>query len=171
MPAPLAGEIARASHFPKVRILRKPAGQNVTNSTTFVSDTDLTFDLEAERTYLVDARLMVSGPTAADVKTQWVTTGGVSLFLGRHCIGPALTTAGNTDTSVRSSGAHLLSTVISYGTDGTTGSRIWESFILETTTIGTAGTCTLQWAQNTANATATQMTSSAYIVLTEVELI
>jgi hypothetical protein len=71
------------------------------------------------------------------------------------------------DTSVRAS-RHNLVTAVGYGLDGAATSAIHESFLVSTTT---AGTLTLQWAQVTANATATVLSTSSYMLVTEVEVV
>lgn len=171
MTAPLAGETVRTSHYPKVRVIKKAASETVTSSTTFQDDDDFSVTLEADRTYRIELRAAWTGATAGDVKTQWVVTGGVAQLTGRHCRGPALGTADSTSGSTRSSGGHGLTTSINYGTDGTNGSAVTEEFYVETTTAGTSGTLTLQWAQNGPSGTGTVMSSWSWLVITEVDLI
>lgn len=171
MAAPLAGERVTVANYPKVRVIKKAATETVTNSAAFQNDDDFSVTLDAGKTYKIDLHAVMTGPAAADVKLQWVVTGGVLALTNRHCIGP---TTGVTDalaTTMRSNGAPGFGTGVSYGTDGTNGSRIVESFLVETTTNNTAGTLTLQWAQNTANAVGSAMNVNSYMVITEVDLI
>lgn len=171
MVAPLAGERVRVGNYPKVRVIKKAASETVTNSNVFQNDDDFSVTLDAGKTYRIELCAVVTGPAAADVQFKWVTTGGAASLTNRHCIGPNAATTDVTATTVRSNGAPGLATAIVYGTDGTNGSRILETFLMETTTAGTSGTLTLQWAQNTANVTGTAMNVHSYLVVTEVDLI
>lgn len=171
MAAPLAGERVTVANYPKVRVVKKSASQTITNSTTFTSDSDFSVTLDAGKTYRVELYSVVTGPAAADVKFQWVATGGVLALTNRNCIGPNAATTDVNATTVRANGAPGFATAIVYGTDGTNGSRIVETFLAETTTNNTNGTLTLQWAQNTANVTGTAMNVNSYLVVTEVDLI
>lgn len=171
MTAPLAGERVTVADYPKVRVIKKAASETVTNSTTFQDDDDFSVTLDAGKTYRIELCAVVTGPAAADVKFQWTVTGGVLALTNRHCIGPATGVTDALSTSMRANGAPGLLTGVSYGTDGTNGSRIVETFLVETTTNNTSGTLTLQWAQNTANVTGTAMNVNSYLVVTEVDLI
>lgn len=170
-PVPLAGERVIVSNYPKVRVVKKSASQTITNSAVFANDSDFSVTLDAGKTYRIELYAVMTGPAAADVKLQWVTTGGVLSLTNRNCIGPNAATTDANATSIRANGAPALSTPIVYGTDGTNGSRIVETFLAETTTNNTSGTLTLQWAQNTANVTGTAMNVNSYLVVTEVDLI
>jgi hypothetical protein len=171
MSAPLAGERVTVSQYPKVRVIKKAASETVTNSAAFQDDDDFTLTLDAGKTYEIRLQAVVTGPAAADVKFQWTTTGGVLALTNRHCIGPSTGVADALATTMRSNGAPGFGTGVSYGTDGTNGSRIEENFLVETTTNNTSGTLTLQWAQNTANVTGTAMNVNSYMVITEVDII
>lgn len=171
MTAPLAGEIVRTSHYPKVRAIKKAANESVTSSTTLQNDDDFSFDVLADRTYLVHLSAIVTGATAGDVKFAWALTGGAALLGGRHVQGPQLATTDVTATSMRSSGAHAETTSVSYGVDGSAGSTIVEEFLVETTTLGTDGTVTLQWAQQASSGTGTTMNANSWLTITEVDLI
>jgi hypothetical protein len=171
MVAPLAGETVRASHYPKVRVIKKAANESVTSSTVFQDDDDFSIDLDAGKTYRVETYLSVSGATAGDIKVAWVLTGGAAQLTARHCRGPALATADVTATSIRDSVHNLVTTTIGYGTDNATNSSIFEDFLVETTTANASGTLTMQWAQNGSSATSTTMSSSSYMVVTEVDLV
>lgn len=170
MPAPKAGNIVRASNYPKVRIVTKAAVETVTNSVVLQDDNDMTIALDANKTYRVTLRLACTGPAAADIKTAWRVTGGVALLVLRHCIGPETGTAGTSANQVVTVARDLV-TAQPYGTDGGgTWGVIQETFLVETTTAGTAGTLTLQWAQNTANVTGTNVTVGTHMEVTEVDL-
>ena len=171
MTAPLAGETVLASHYPKVRVIKKAANESVTSSTTFQDDNDFSIDLDAGKTYRIETFLSVSGATAGDIKVAWVLTGGVAQLSARHCRGPAVGPADVTATTIRDSVHNLTTTTISYGTDNATNSAIFEDFLVETTTANASGTLTMQWAQNGSSATSTTISASSYVVVTEVDLV
>jgi hypothetical protein len=168
MAVPLAGQLVRASHYPKTRVIKKAASESVTSSTTFQDDDDFTVSLEANRVYRIQVRLSVGGATAGDFKAQWVVTGGVAQYTARHCMGPGVSTTGAGDGSVRSS-VHNLSTSVTYGCDGSSNGAVFEDFLVETVVGAAAGTLTLQWAQSASSGTATTMTTSSFMVVEEVE--
>jgi hypothetical protein len=168
MPAPKAGELVRASNYPKVRVIKKAANESVTSSTTVQNDDDFSVSLEAEKIYAIDLYLTVSGAAAGDYKGQWAVTGGVVGYTSKMCLGPESGTASVSATLVFARSVGVTSPV-TYGVDGTNNSMISEHFLAETTTAGTAGTLTLQWAQGTSSATATIVGSGSYMVITEVD--
>lgn len=167
----LAGGLADAGDFvPGVGIgltlyIPKGASESVTNSTTLQDDDALTFTLVAGRRYLVEFCLSVQGPTAGDFKTAWsvpVDATGI-----KDAVGPANTGSagfvGRDDTNGRFS-YHGFTTVVGYHID-TLGTSIREKGWVES---ATGGTLVLQWAQQTANATATQINSQSYLLITRV---
>ena len=142
----------------------KPANESVTSSTTVQNDNDLTVVLAASATYEVEAFLIVTGPTAADIKTQWTVPSGATG--SRLCVGPTPTAAGFTgqgQTEARMS-AHGWGTTVTYSIE-TAATVICERGPLVTTT---AGTLTLQWAQVTSNATATVVGTNSYLKVTRI---
>lgn len=143
----------------------KGTSESVTNSTTMQDDDALFFTLAPGARYEVDFYLSFSGPTAADFKTAW--TGPADVTGTKWCVGPAVATStgwvGRDDTNGRFS-THGLTTVVSYSQD-TGGSLAWEHGWVSS---ATGGTLRLQWAQNTANATATIISSVSYLKYTRV---
>lgn len=164
--AGLAGEIARASDLSRVRVIKKAATESVTSSTTLQNDNDFSVTLDAGKVYRIEIYLSIGGATAGDIKFAWAVTGGVAQYTSRHAVGPTIGVADITNTSMRA-GVHNLSTSVPVGVEATAGSH-QENFLVETTTSGTSGTLTLQWAQNTSNATASTVGASSYMVITEV---
>lgn len=172
MPAPLAGERVRTSHYPKVRLVTKDAQETVTNSVTLQDDNEISITLEAGKTYLCRARIAFTGPAAADLRVAWASTGGITLSKLRSCYGPEAATTNTASTAMRAQAAGALDTQVAYGTDGGSSWGIaFEEFVVETVTSGAAGTLTLQWAQVTANATGTNVTAGTWLEVTEVEVI
>lgn len=148
--------------------LKKAAAESVTSSTTLQNDNDFVFTIPANKVYLIEMTLGVTAAAAGDIKIAWASSGGVAALGTRECRGPAVGTTDPESTSMRSS-RHGLTTAKEYGCDPTTVAAITERFFVETTTAGTSGTLTLQWAQFVSNATATTVTTNSFVILREVE--
>ena len=144
---------------------RKPASESVASTTTVQSDDHLTFSLAASAVYELRAYLTVSGSTGGDFKTQWLFTGPASggNHTTRYGIGPNTATTSASATSMQY-GRTAWTSPIAYGVDGTLSSHVEEGGLLDTTT-GGSGTITLQWAQNTSNATSTVVGTGSYAIL------
>lgn len=161
----LAGEDILASDIKTPLFVKKAGAQSVTSSTTLVNDADINaIALEANKIYFCQFRASASGATGGDIKITWVVTGGAAELCSRTEYGPAIGVADVTDTNVRIA-RNVLASVVPYGTE-TNAASIMEDFMVQTTT---AGTLTLQWAQNASSGTATQLSASTYLMLTEVE--
>lgn len=169
MTAPLAGETVLASHYPKVRVIKKSAVESVTSNITMQDDDDLTVALDAGKTYLIQLRAGMGGATAGEIRVEWGTTGGVAQLTARHCQGPGVSTTDVQDTGTRNA-IHDLGTDVLYGTDNIRSGTFSEEFLVETTTANAAGTLTLRWAQSGSNATATTVSPSSFMVVTEIDL-
>lgn len=149
--------------------LKKAAAETVTSSTTLQNDNDFVFTIPANKVYLVEVELAVTAAAAGDIKLAWAVSGGVAGLGTRVCRGPAVGTTDPESGSMRSS-RHGITTAKEYGCDPTTVAAINERFFVETTTSGTSGTLTLQWAQFVSSATATTMTTNSFAWLREVEV-
>ena len=171
MAAPLAGQIVRTSHYPKVRAIKKAADESVTSSAVLQNDDDFSVALAAGKTYRIELFLTASGIAAGDIRIAWAVTGGVAALGGRHVLGPESATTGPAATLMRSTGTHALTTNIIYGLDVSTITAVREDFLVETPTAGTAGALALQWAQGTSNATATIVRSQSVLYVTEIDLL
>lgn len=169
MTAPLAGETVLASHYPKVRVIKKSAVESVTSSIVMQNDDDLTVALDAGKTYWIQLFAGMGGATAGDIRVDWATTGGVAQLTARHCHGPGVSVTDVQDTGTRNA-IHDLGTDVLYGTDNIRSGSFTESFLVETTTANAAGTLTLRWAQSGSNATATTVSPSSFMVVTEIDL-
>lgn len=165
----LSGEFILAEDIVPVRYIKKIATETITSSTTQQNDDDIAgIALAANKVYLVQFYGAFLAATGGDIATTWVVGGGAAQLTARTCIGPATTTTNVTDTTMRAA-RHDFTTAVPYGGDGTRSTAIQETFLVETTTSGNAGTLTLQWAQGTSNGTGTQLTTSTFVVITEVE--
>lgn len=140
----------------------KTADTSRASTTTFASDPDLTVSLAANSVYRVEFFMHYAATDAGRFKTQWSVPSGATGV--RSAVGPDQ----GTILSVTSSGAsgrwgvHAYSTSCIYGTRDDTGNQCFamEESIITTTS---AGTCALQWAQATSNASASKLASGSYM--------
>jgi hypothetical protein len=128
--------------------------ESVTSSAVLQDDDELFVDLEAGRTYHINAVIAVSGATTGDIQTAWSNTGTMSLPSGgRTCFG-------YNASEVWRSGTATLGGARTYGLPaGTT--WLEEKFIVNCTV---AGRLKFRWAQQTSDATATNVASGSYII-------
>ena len=159
-------KVIRFDSWDNPKIVKKASSEVVNNSTTMQNDDDLVYTLPANGTFEIETKLVVSGAANADVKIDWSVTGDVSQVTTRACLGPAISSADNTDTNVRSTN-HNLTTDVNYGCDGSTGGYITEKFIVETSSSG--GNIQMRWAQRVAQASDTTMSSNSYMKITMLE--
>jgi len=129
----------------------KSADQTVNNSATLVNDSQLLFTINTSKRYYFMLSLGQNSNGTADLKIGWsVPTDSTMLWS---------IAAGNseakseTDTAMLSGGSANLC------------ERIVHGFI---TTSTTGGTLTLQWAQNTANASDTKVLAGSTFIIWEI---
>lgn len=138
------------------RIALKTAAQTVNNSTTLVSDSQLAVTVAANTSYVFTARLLYTSSTTPDIKFGFAY--------------PLLATATYTLYGIASGGATLAGfhqTETSVG--ALEGGTAIAATMTGTWTIGAnAGTVQLQWAQNTANASNTQVLTGSFLRLDQV---
>lgn len=154
----------------------KAAGaQSVTNSTAYTPDTALVLTLPPNRTYMIFCQLSVTGSDAADIKLQWSTTGDVATVVERANRGPTINTtniSGSAAASVTggvnraSSGVSLGASSTSYGLASDIAADVVEQFVVSTGPLG--GNLQLLWAQRVAQATATVVGVSSFLMATPV---
>jgi hypothetical protein len=159
----LAGDVVKASDIYAPSFISKSATETVTSSSTYQNDDDFIVALGVG-TWRVQLFAHVSGAAAADIKVRWNFSGSVSAT-GRACIGPQSGTTDATVTTMRAAGHGFASDIV-YGLDGTNTTIVHEDVFL---TVTAPGTLTLQWAQNTGNATGTAMSTSSRMYIDELE--
>lgn len=159
---PLAGELLDVTDFVVPQYIRKAASESVTSSATLQNDDDLLAALPVG-IWRVQLWLTATGATAGDIKTTWTTTGTMT-GIGRSCLGPNLSTTTNLDGGILLGGFALTSTV-NYGLSAAN-HAIHEDLLLD---VSVAGTLQLQWAQQTSSGTATTLSTSSRMYITQVE--
>ena len=143
-------------------LIIKDSNEQVTSSTAVQNDNDIIFSLQANSIYEIEFHGSAYSTSATpDIKLKWVVTGGASALTARVCMGLGTTETDHTNGVMRCS-RHTIATEVPYGVvAGATSCEIFEKFIVSTST---AGTLTLQWAQNTSNATAVGLSTSTFAI-------
>jgi hypothetical protein len=153
----------------------KPSNQTVTNNTTITPDTALFWNVEANATYLVEMmlifRLTANNTAAIDAKVGFSGPSGFS-WTG-FGPGPTLAitdAAAEAPTTWRGVIGSAAST-LTFGVGGQVTATLIPTFIpfqAIVKTSATFGTVTLNWAQNTANATGLILNADSYLRATRI---
>jgi hypothetical protein len=160
----VAGRLSASPGTPTMKA--KAANQNVTNTATLVDDTSLAVTLTPGDYRVVLMAHYFSAVDTSDIRSAWDFSGTLSLT-GRACIGPGSITTSVLGTSVQSierSSGHSLGGTVVYGTDAGSTVGIFQEDLAMTVTA--TGVLTWQWAQGTANASATTVTTASRIYVT-----
>jgi hypothetical protein len=148
----------------------KASDQSVTNSTTVVNDNDLSFSVVSGATYNIDSYLQWVGNDTGDIKFGF--TFPASSTLSFAIIGPDDTATTFASGGTRGTGewfARNGQTSSPSGTIQVSGSTSTLAGIIKGQLVcNTTGTLQLQWAQNTANATATTLKAGSWMSLKRV---
>jgi len=137
----------------------KPADQSLTSNATLQNDNALTLPVVANATYLFRCMLDYEGGTqgSSDIKWTWTLPAGATMryWLGRTSTAGAALIG-------EATGAQTL-------TAGSSGAGNLNGILMDGTLImsSTAGSITLQWAQNTSSGTATIVHAQSYLWLQE----
>ena len=143
---------------------RKTANQSVTNSTTIQDDTHLQLSVAASAVYRLEGLLIFNGASGANIRIGWSAPTGSTLdWTGAGQNTSASTTSGSIITNAQT----ISSTAYGLGTIGT-GTNMIAIIRGLLITSSTSGTFKLEWAQNSANATATTMVQNSNISLQRV---
>jgi hypothetical protein len=144
--------------FPQL-FVQKPVAQSVVSSTVLVNDTALLIPLGVNQTWVVEYTLVYEAGTTGDIKWSLGAPAGAS---GNWFMTPQQSAAAAFSTSdSQAFGASLVA--------AGAGAGVKEVVVLRAfvQTIG-AGVLQLQWAQNTANATASLVHPFSFILATRV---
>lgn len=143
--------------FKSLQIVRKTVTETVTSSTTLQNDDVLSFAIAASETIYIELDLLVFGVAAGDIKLDVTAPSGCVPSV--TYIGPQIgtTDVANTTFSLRSVAA---GTAVAMGCDGISQELIQIKILAVNST--TAGNIVLQWAQNTSNATATEVRAGSF---------
>lgn len=160
---PSSGDPILASDIKVPRYIAKTSSEIVNNSNTLQNDNELFIAL-AVGVYRIEAFIHFTTNTAADFRCAWTTTGTMT-SIGRSVLGGGTSMTAVTDSTVRNQG--LAIGTANDVTGNTTASNVVREDLLIDVTV--AGTLQLQWAQQTANASDTTVTTASRMFITEVE--
>lgn len=161
-PTPLAGQRITATLLRSMQpqTVRKTSDENRQATTTFADDAHLTFAVEANAVYEMDGWIKYFADPTPDIKIQFSTPSGTLGEWAWLMPGSGTAATGTVGYSIRTETNDVGSSRTGYGTSDSTMftpiSGLWR--------IGaTAGSITLQWAQNTSNATATTLYTDSWL--------
>lgn len=142
------------------QVVRKTADTNRSATTTFEDDPHLTVAVEANAVYVMDGWIKYFADPTPDIKIQFTIPTGT---LGEWAwLMPGSTTAatGTTGYSIRTETNDVSGSRTGYGTSDsvmfTPISGLWR-------VASTSGSITMQWAQNTSNATSTNIYTDSWL--------
>jgi len=140
-------------------IVTKQITESVTSSTTFQNDDELFVSVEANAKYDVELFLLHSSGTTGRLKIQFTAPASASFAWGVHAAEVNTTTSNAVPETVMAS--RTIGETAQIGGGNATGTTAFVRGTL--TTSATAGTLTLQWAQVTSNATASQVRAGSIL--------
>lgn len=158
---PIANKIKEFDDYLKKNgYIKKASNEIVNNSTTLQNDNDFVVTLDASSVYEIQIVLCLTSNASADFKWDWAVTGGVSQLTKRAILGTG------TCTTIADANADFttvdLNTPSNVQTDGIHEQALYERFLVQTST---TGTLQLRWAQNSAHASNTTVTTNSYMII------
>jgi hypothetical protein len=148
--------------FVNVRWKRKTANTDRSSTTTFTDDPDLTVPVDANEVYEVHCSLLIhsSAINAGDFKMKFTAPAGATLLATAY----GYDAASATNNDVVAAGL-TLNTTGSFGIVSL--AEPWNPIQVNgvLVTSGTAGSFTLQWAQNASSATVTRLQAQSFLSL------
>lgn len=151
------GEITGTGH---VTAAYKTVDESVVSSTSLQNDDHLRFDVGASQIWVWECALFVSGSTVGDLQIAFTVPTGATLNWHYHALAAAA--AGPTGDLVSDG-----STISGGAAANPVGVNTSQSLVIIKgyVSVGsTAGTVQLQWAQSTADATATQVRIGSHLI-------
>lgn len=142
------------------QVIRKTADTSRSATTTFADDPHLTFAVEANGVYVMDGWVKYFADPTPDIKIQFTTPSGTLGEWAWIMPGSGTLTTGTAGYSIRTETNDVSGSRTGYGTSDSTMftpmSALWR--------VGSAaGSITMQWAQNTSNATATVIYTDSWL--------
>jgi hypothetical protein len=137
--------------------VRKSSSQSVTSSTALQNDNQLSLQLFAGKTYLVDGLIIASSTNATpDIKVAFTEPTSSTMTIGYVAAAGSSSSGGVLQTS--GTGGHV----------ALPANNPTPIVIHGTVVAGTNGILQLQWAQNTSNAATVQVVKGSYLKVTEI---
>lgn len=146
-----------------VNFARRTGTQTVTNSTTLVSDNQLSVPVAANATYVTSLMLVYDSVTAADLKVLLRCPTGATFAGASFSFVVGMASQQDDQIAAFSENAS-----IPWGGGGAA-VILWGRIEGILVTAGTSGNASVEWAQNTANATGTNVRAGSFLDLRRVE--
>lgn len=143
--------------------VRKTADETVNNSDVLQDDDELTLPVAANATYVVDCWVVYDSNTTPDIKFAFTGPASATMEWTTNALGSSAAGGTGSTTTTRATIAGNLPC----GGVGA-GTRVVATIRGLLMTAGTAGSLTLQWAQNTADATETKVRANSWMRLVRV---
>ncbi|MEI5100286.1 hypothetical protein RB200_19385 [Streptomyces sp. PmtG] len=161
-PTPLAGQRATATLLRSMQpqTVRKTADESRAATTTFLDDTHLVFPAEAAAVYTMVGWIKYFADPTPDIKMQFAVPSGCLGEWAWLMPGSGTAAGATTGYSIRTETNDVASFRTGYGTSDTTQFTPVSGLFRMSTT---AGNISLQWAQNTSNATATVLYTDSWL--------
>lgn len=145
--------------------VRKTADESRSATTTYADDTHLVFAAEANAVYTMLGWIKYFADPTPDIKIQFSVPSGCLGEWGWNMPGSTTATTGTTGYSIRTETNDVANGRTGYGTsDSQHMTPMGGLFRMGST----AGNVTLQWAQNTSNATATVLYTDSFLTFTRI---
>ncbi|THA31797.1 hypothetical protein E6R18_15825 [Streptomyces sp. A1277] len=139
-------------------VVTKAATQTVNNSTTLVNDDSLFVPVEAGGVYEVTAWIVHSSQTAGDIAIGWSGPSGSTMTWGVQ--GPAASATAASDSAANFQQRSISQTA---GLGGGAGTAVCTDARGVLTVGSMSGLLRMRWAQNTANASDTQVLGGSHL--------
>lgn len=146
-------------------MIRKLNNTDRSATTTLADDPDLTVQLEANAQYWIEIEIWYAASTGSSgIKTAWTVPSGVTG--NRSAVGMASTVSDATPAGVGRWGVHAYGTSVFYGDRQSSTNLAVAKESSYVTTGSSAGTCALQWAQDTSDAGACRVAAGSLMRVT-----
>jgi hypothetical protein len=157
-----AGDVPTADQLNKTIVIAKASSQIVNNSTTLVNDAEITSAVSANVTYSFQLGLMWTSNSTADIKWGFTfPTGAVCNWGATRLVSSVGGLTGDADFGAFAPATSGTSVVSAGGTGLAQLSIVMGSLMVGST----AGSLTLQWAQNTAAVVDTTVYAGTWMLL------
>lgn len=168
-PAPYAGQritgLLLQSMLPD--IIRKGTATDRGATTTLLDDPDLTTTLDANGVFYVEFELWYAASSGSSgIRTAWTVPPGVTG--NRSALGMASTVSDSTPNGIGRWGVHNYGTTVFYGDRQSSNNLIVARETSVVTVGATAGTCAIQWAQDTSDAGTCRMGAGSLMRVTRI---
>ena len=146
-------------------VVRKTADETVTSSTTLQDDDHLLFSIGASEIWAVEVVLFYNASTTGDIRVGMSGPSGVTVHHGHLALTPAVTTWNGDVNAFAFMGGSGSDSLTGGGAGSDDVTFIYKALVVNG---GTAGTMTIQWAQQSSHSTGTIVRANSYLIAHQV---